>query len=100
MDESTVRQHAEAHGRAMVEGDLMRAGGDLTAEAQARARDVMRGLPREIADAEVLTIEAAGGGEYVSRIRYAGEGRDVTVESRWAEREGRPMIVDLGLAGS
>lgn len=100
MDESAVRRHAEAHGRAMVEGDVMRAGGDLTPEAQARARDVMRELPREISDVEILTIESAGGGEYVSRVRYSGEGREVTVESRWAEREGRPMIVDLGLAGS
>ena len=100
MDESTVRRRAEAHGRAMVEGDVMRAGRDLTTEAQARARDVMRELPRSIADAEILTIESVGGDEYVSRIRYSGEGRDVTVESRWAKREGRPMIVDLGLAGS
>ena len=100
MDESTVRRHAEAHGRAMVEGDVMRAGNDLSAEAQARARDVMRELPRELVDAQILTIESAGGDEYVSRIRYSGEGREVTVEARWAEREGRPMIVDLGLGGS
>ena len=100
MDESTVRRRAEAHGRAMVEGDLMRAGGDLSAEAQAQARDVMRELPHAIDGAEILTIERAGSEEYVSRIRYSGEGRDATVEARWAERDGRPMIVDLGLAGS
>ena len=100
MDETTVRRYAEEHGRAMVEGDLIRAAGDLTTDAQARARDVMRELPRELDGAEVVTVEAAGGEEYVARIRYSGEGRDVTVESRWAERDGRPMIVDLGLGGS
>ena len=100
MDESTVRRHAEEHGRAMVEGDLMRAGGDLTSEAQGQARDVMRGLPREIDAAEVASVETTGGDEYVAQIRYSGEGRDVTVESRWGEREGRPMIVELRLVGS
>lgn len=100
MDEEMVRRHAEAHGRAMVEGDLMRAGGDVTPDAQVQARDVMRQLPREIDDAEIVTIDSAGADAYVARIRYSGEGRDVTVESRWAERDGRPMIVELGLAGS
>ena len=100
MDESAVRRHAEAHGQAMLEGDLTRAGGDLTADAQAGARDVMGRLPRRIDAAEIVAIEDAGGDEYVARIRYAGEGRDVTVDSRWADRDGRPMIVHLGIAGS
>ena len=100
MDATTVRRHAEAHAAAMAGGDLLRAGDDLTSETQARARDVMREFPRPIAAAEVISVEDAGGGEYVAPIRYSGQEREVTVESRWAEQDGRPKIVELGLAGS
>ena len=35
MDEQTIRDHAEAHGKAVVAGDFKSAGQDLTSEAQA-----------------------------------------------------------------
>ena len=94
MDEGSVREHAEAHGQALVAGDLRRAGGDLTPEMQAIAGDVMKHFPKKVETAEVVSVEA-GGDEAVVQARYGGEGTEVTVESRWAERDGRPKIVDM-----
>ena len=94
MEESSVREHAEAHGQALVDGDLRKAGSDLTPEMQAVAGDVMAHFPRKVATAEVVSVET-GGEEAVVRARYAGDDTEVTVESRWAERDGRPKIVDM-----
>ena len=94
MNDATVREHAEAHGRAVVEGDLRRAASDLTEGAQAGAGAVMAQLPRPLKDAEVVDVEQAGT-EALARIRYSGEDGAVTVASRWADHGGRPMIVGL-----
>ena len=94
MDESAVRQHAEAHGQAMVDGDLRKAGSDLTPEVHAVAGTVMKDFPRKVESAEVVSVDG-GGDEFVVQARYSGEGKEVTVESRWGERDGRPKIVDM-----
>ena len=94
MDEQTVRTHAEQHGDALVNGDLRRAGGDLTKEAQAQAPDVMSNFPKNVESAEVVSCDVQGE-EAVVRALYKGEGKEVTVESRWADRDGRPKIVDM-----
>ena len=94
MDEQAVRTHAEQHGQAIVEGDLRRAGGDLTPEAQAQAPDVMSGFPKKVETAEVVSLDVQGE-EAVVQARYSGEGTEITVESRWGERDGRPKILDM-----
>jgi hypothetical protein len=93
MDQETVRLHAQAHGDAVVANDLRKAGSDLTPEAQKQAPAVMGQLPRPVASADVITVEDKGD-EYLATIRYAGDST-VIVESRWTERDGRPMIVSL-----
>jgi hypothetical protein len=97
MDEDVVRSHVQAHGEAMVAGDLRRAGADLTESGRAGAGTVMAALPKAIESAELVSLEPAGDC-YLARIRYRGEGRQVEVRSRWEERDGRPMITELGLA--
>ena len=94
MDEQTVRTHAEQHGQALVDGDLRKAGGDLTPEAQAQAPDVMSNFPKKVETAEVVSLEVSGDEATVQAL-YKGEGKEVTVESRWAERDGRPKILDM-----
>ena len=94
MDENTVRHHAEAHGRATVEGDLRTAGSDLTKDAMPAAGDVMKKMPAALSSSAVEGVSPEGD-EYVVLIRYSSEDGDAVVESRWAEREGRPKIVDL-----
>lgn len=94
MDEQVVLEHARAHGEATVAGDLKRAGADLTPEAMAQAPGVMGAMPRSLNGSEIASV-TPDGDEFVAVIRYSGDGGEATVESRWAEREGRPKIVDL-----
>jgi hypothetical protein len=96
MDENTVREHAQAHGDAVVSGDLGRAASDLAGEAKGQAGDVMRKLPRPVTAAEVESVTSEGD-ETVALIRYSGEGTATLVESRWAEQEGEPKIVSLSV---
>ena len=94
MDEQAVRTQAEQHGQALVDGDLRKAGGDLTPEAQAQAPDVMSNFPKKVETAEVVSLEVSGDEATVQAL-YKGEGKEVTVESRWGERDGRPKILDM-----
>jgi hypothetical protein len=96
MDDATVRRHAEAHGQAMAGGDLNRAAQDLTEGARAGAGPVMKALPRPITGADVGNV-AADGDEYVVQILYSGADSEAKVESRWAEVDGKPMIVGLNI---
>ncbi|MDQ3958022.1 MAG: hypothetical protein M3273_06825 [Actinomycetota bacterium] len=94
MDEATVREDAEAHGRATVEGDLKTAGSYLSKEAYAAAGEVMQKMPQPLEASEVTSVEIDGG-EAVVQIRYSGGGDEVLVESRWADRDDAPKIVGL-----
>jgi len=96
VDQDTVRQHAQAHGDAVVANDLRQAGSDLTPEAQQQAPGVMGKLPQPVESATVQSVEDQGD-EVVALIAYGGGDTSVTVESRWAERDGRPMIVNLAV---
>ncbi|MBW3594251.1 MAG: hypothetical protein KY391_01630 [Actinobacteria bacterium] len=94
MDEQAVRTHAEGHGAALVSGDLRKAGSDLTPEAQAQAPEVMSKVPKRVESADVVSVDVQGE-EAVVRALYKGDGKEVTVESRWGERDGRPKILDM-----
>jgi hypothetical protein len=96
MDEADARARAQAHAKAVVAGDLRAAGGDLDKAARSEAPHVMERLPRPLERASVRSVEA-GGGSYTVHIRYEGGGREVTVRTSWAERDGRPKIVDMGV---
>ena len=94
MDEDTVRLHAQAHGDAVVANDLGQAASDLTDEAKAQAPAVMGKLPRPTTAAEIQSVRDDGG-EFVATIVYSGEGSSASVESRWVEKDGKPMIASL-----
>jgi hypothetical protein len=96
VDEATVRNHAEQHGRAIVEGNLGRAAEDLTDPAKGQAGAVMKALPRPVTGVEVAGVRMEGD-EAVVLVRYMGESADTSVESRWADEGGRPMITALRL---
>lgn len=93
-----ARRHAEAHARAVVDGDLRRAAGDLEGEAARQAPHVMARLPRPVVGAEVTSARAVGEEADVD-IRYSGKSSATTVQARWAERGGRPKIVSLRVIG-
>jgi hypothetical protein len=94
MDEATVREHAEIHAKATVSGDLKTAGSALTKEAMAQAPGVMKAMPASLESSEVTSVTTEGD-EVVAQIRYSGGGEESIVESRWAERDGAPKIVNL-----
>lgn len=96
MEETAVREHAEAHGQAIVDGDLRRASEDLTADAKAAVGPVMAALPRPVTAASVESLQTDGE-ELVVVLRYSGEDSQALVESRWGEVEGRPMILSTKL---
>lgn len=78
----------------MVAKEWERAGSDVVADIQSTVPGVMKQLPRPIERAEVVSVEIRGE-DAVALIRYVGADQEATVESTWAEREGRPMIVKL-----
>ncbi|MDQ3981469.1 MAG: hypothetical protein M3271_02165 [Actinomycetota bacterium] len=94
MDEARLRDDAEAHGKATVQGDLKTAGSYLDKEAYAVAGQVMEKMPKPLESSEVGSVEVQGD-EALVQIRYAGGGDEVLVESRWADRDGTPKIVGL-----
>lgn len=96
MDEARLRDDAEAHGRATVEGDLKVAGSYLDKGAYAAAGQVMEKMPKPLEGSEVGSVELEGD-EALVQIRYSGGGDEVVVESRWAERDGTPKIVGLSV---
>jgi hypothetical protein len=98
MDEDAVRKQAHEHGQAVAVRNLRQASGDVSAEAGSAARRVLEQLPDPTETAEVTEVRADGQ-EFVATIRYAGDGQETLVESRWQEREGRPIIVDLSVVG-
>jgi hypothetical protein len=96
VDQARVRECAEAHANAIVEGDLRRASADLTEEGKKSAPAVMSEMPRPVRSAEVADVADAGDNA-VATIVYSGDDKHITVESRWVDREGRPMISELTL---
>ena|SRR5688572_21687238 len=96
MDDATVRTAAEEHAHATVEKDFKVAGSTLTEPARAQAGAVMKAMPDGLNGYEITGVNPAGD-ETTVTISYKGEGGETLVESRWAEVDGRPMIVNLAV---
>ena len=96
MDEAEVRAAAEEHAHATVQKDFKVAGATLTEPARAQAGGVMKAMPGELSGYEITGVNTTGD-ECVVTITYKGDAGEALVESRWAEVEGRPMIVNLAV---
>lgn len=94
MDESEVRESAEAHAHAIVAGDIGGAVRYLTDRAKAQGGDVMKAMPSPLTGAEVTSIESSDD-DFLVQIRYAGKSDELVVESRWIEQEGKSVADDL-----
>lgn len=92
MDETTIRDRAQAHADAVVSGDMDALTEDFAEALRPQMRDLARSLPRPVPGAEVMSVEA-GDPVSIALIRYAGEPDDVTIRSEWQEEDGRPRIV-------
>lgn len=96
MDDAAVRTAAEEHAHATVQKDFKVAGSTLTETARGQAGDVMKAMPGELSGYEITGVNAAGD-ETLVTIAYRGAEGEAMVESRWAEVDGRPMIVNLSV---
>jgi hypothetical protein len=96
MDDAAVRTAAEEHAHATVQKDFKVAGATLTEVARGQAGGVMKAMPGELSGYEITGVNPAGE-ETVVTIAYRGDGGEALVESRWAEVDGRPMIVNLSV---
>ena len=94
MEQKDVREAAQTHGDAVVQGDLRTAGSYLAKEAMGAAQEVMGQLPQPVQHAECFEVTQEGEA-FVAQIRYRGETDEKVVTSRWEDREGSPKIVDL-----
>lgn len=94
MDQQSVREAAEQHAQATVSKDYNTAGSVLTEEARAKAGEVMGQMPKSLNSFQIDGVDAVGQ-ECIAAIRYVGDDKETVVLSRWADIDGRPMIVDL-----
>jgi hypothetical protein len=97
MDEGVVREHAQAHAQAVMDGDNNRAGSDLAQSAMAGVGPVMKAMPNPITSVDIASVQAEGEAVQVT-IRYRGaEDAETVVHSRWVDEGGRPKIAELKL---
>lgn len=97
MDETVLRPYAEGHAKAVLANDMTTLMADIDESAMAALGEIAPSLPSPVEQAEVTAIELDGD-EATVLVRYAGAGKVATVRSRWAERGGRPKVVDAQLA--
>ncbi len=98
MDETTIRDHVQAHAEAVVRGDMDAVMADFAAALRPQVPEIARGLPRPVTEAEVLSVEI-GDPVSVGMIRYSNTSEGVTIRSEWQDEGGRPVIVHAEPAG-
>jgi hypothetical protein len=96
MDTDQVLSHAEAHGEAVVRGDREGIFGDFAPDVRERFREAgpPPGLP-QVVDSAKASVEETLDDHAVVAIAYTGEGRDVTIRTRWEDRGDRPYITEI-----
>ena len=93
MDEVPTRKHAEAHAKAVVEGDMDSVVNDFIPELRGNVPSIAEKLPHPVTSAEVEQVDMEEDHATV-RIRYHGEADSLAIQTRWEEHDGRPMIVE------
>ena len=94
MDERTTRKHIQAHADAVVQGDMDTVVADFSDELRPQVPGLAKGLPQPVTAAEVLSIEVDDA-ESVATIRYAGDGGELTLRTRWQDDTEHPVIVHI-----
>lgn len=92
MDEARTKDQIQRHAEAVERGDFDTVIGDMSEELQAQAAQITQTLPQPVTSATVLSVEV-GDDQTVARIHYAGETKEVTIQSHWRDVEGGPTIV-------
>ncbi len=93
LDEGAVRERIDAHARGILAGDLEQAAADFSEDFGEGAAELVARLPHGIRSVELTGLQR-GDGELLARVRYTSDEGEATVEQRWEERAGRPLIVE------
>ena len=95
MDQQAMEQHAEQHAYAVVRGDMAAVAADLIPALRPGLPDVGKILPQPVTSADVRRVDAREDHTIVE-IEYSGSDKAVTLRSRWEDRDGGPLIVEVG----
>ena len=94
MDEQAVRGHADSYCAALVAGDIDQAAQELSNELRANLGQLVAMLPMPITSATVESVDRTASG-FRLVLSLIGETAETRLETRWKEREGRPVIVEV-----
>jgi hypothetical protein len=94
MDEQTVRQHADAYCAALVAGDIERAAQELSDQLRSNLGQLVAMLPMPITSGAVELLERTASG-FRAVLHLQGEHEETRLQTRWKERDGRPVIVEV-----
>jgi hypothetical protein len=93
MDETAIREHAQALGDALVAGDVDRAIAAFSDQLRRNLGEVLALFPLPATDVTVESVERSGSGFNVV-LRLVGETDEVEVQMRWKDRDGSPTVVE------
>jgi hypothetical protein len=92
MDEQTARKYAEAHGKAVLDGNMEHLKEDIVPELHPMLEQLSTMLPSPLTGVTVVSAEASED-HAESVIAYAGAEVTLQMKARWEDRDGRPRIV-------
>ena len=95
MDETQVRERAEAVCAALVAGDVGKATEDFSKELRQNLGEVVALLPLPATEGTVEWIDRGGGSSYTVVLKLVGETEEVFLQTRWKERDDRPTLIEL-----
>ena len=94
MEETQVRERAEALCAALVAGDVGKATEDFSKELRQNLGEVVALLPLPATEGTVESIERGNSG-FVVVLRLVGETEEVLLQTRWKERDDQPTLIEL-----
>lgn len=94
MEEQAVLEQAAAYCDALLAGDVERAAEELSNELRANLGQLVAMLPLPLTTATVESVERTGSG-FSAVLLLVGDSGETRLETRWKERDGRPVIVEV-----
>lgn len=94
MEEDAVRSQAQDYCAALHAGDVERSSEHLSKELRSNMGQLVAMLPMPMTEATVESVDRTPTG-FRTVLHLVGEGTETRLETRWKERDGRPVIVEV-----